>query len=101
MQQPPPPRKDKKKVVDEVWTPERVRSFLHMQPPEGIDPDFHRLRRAYQSMRPDDFEDFVQMFREAGGRFDARGPEGRTLREELQRHRHGAEFLEVLDRLGL
>ena len=41
-----PARKDKKKVVDEVWTPERVKSFLELQAPAGIDPDFHRLRRA-------------------------------------------------------
>ena len=93
-----PPRKDKKTVVDEVWTPERIRGFLDLEPPAGIDRDFHRLRRAYQSMRPDDFEGFVELFRAAGGRFDARGPDGRTLREEIERHRHGAEFLQILDR---
>ena len=26
-----PPRKDKKKAVDEVWTPARVRSFLALR----------------------------------------------------------------------
>ncbi|MCB1632679.1 MAG: PA4642 family protein, partial [Pseudomonadales bacterium] len=50
-------RKEKKKVVDEVWTDERIRRFLHLLPPEGVDCDFHRLRRAYQAMRPEDFED--------------------------------------------
>jgi len=91
-----PPRKDKKKVVDEVWTPERVRSFLDLLPPEGVDADFHRLRRAYQSMRAEDFADFVALFVAAGGRLDARGPEGQTIHDEIARHRHGTPFLEAL-----
>jgi hypothetical protein len=90
-------RKDKKKVIDEVWTPERVRSFLELLPPDGIDPDFHRLRRAYQSMRPEDFEDFVQLFVAAGGNLQARGPEGETLLDDIRRHVHGAPFAEVLE----
>lgn len=93
-----PARKDKKKVIDEVWTPERVRSFLFLEPPDGIDADFHRLRRAYQSMRAEDFEDFVAMFVEAGGNLSARGPEGRTVLEELRTHAHGEPFAEVITR---
>jgi hypothetical protein len=50
-------RKDKQKIVDEVWTEERIRSFLDLQPPAGMDADFHRLQRAYQSMRAEDFAD--------------------------------------------
>jgi hypothetical protein len=92
-----PPRKDKKKVVDEVWTPERVRSFLELLPPEGVDPDYHRIKRAYQSMRAEDFADFVGLFRAAGGRCDARGPDGRTLAEELRSHRHAEGFLRTLE----
>lgn len=92
-------RKDKQKVVDEVWTPERVRSFLELAPPAGQDADFHRLRRAYQSMRTEDFADFIKLFVAAGGRLDARGPEQQTLLEELERHRHGAEFAAILHNL--
>lgn len=92
-----PARKDKKKVVDEVWTPERVESFLHLEPPAGIDADFHRLRRAYQSMRVEDFEDFVDMFAKAGGNLSARGPEGSTLLEELRTHTHGEPFAQVIE----
>ena len=92
-----PPRKDKKKVIDEVWTPERVKSFLELQAPAGLNPDFHRLRRAYQSMRVEDFEDFVEMFVGAGGKLDARGPDGITLLEEIQSHAHGAPFASVIE----
>ena len=93
-----PARKDKKKVVDEVWTPERVRSFLSLEPPAGVDADFHRLRRAYQSMKVEDFEDFIDMFVEAGGKLDARGPEGRTLLEELGTHAHGEPVAAAITR---
>ena len=93
-----PARKDKKKVVDEVWTPERVRSFLELEAPAGADADFHRLRRAYQSMRVEDFEDFVELFVGAGGKVHTRGPEGRTLLEELAHHAHGAPFAAALER---
>lgn len=89
-------RKEKKKVVDEVWTDERIRRFLHLLPPEGVDCDFHRLRRAYQAMRPEDFEDFIALFVAEGGRLDARGPEGQTLLDELARHRHGEPFAAIL-----
>ncbi len=89
-------RKDKQKVVDEVWTPERVRSFLDLTPPEGVDADYHRLVRAYQSMRAEDFADFVALFVAAGGRLEALGPQQQTLLQEVGRHRHGAEFAAIL-----
>ena len=93
-------RKDKQKVVDEVWTAERIRSFLDLQPPAGMDADFHRLQRAYQSMRIEDFADFIKLFVAAGERLDARGPEQQTLLDELERHRHGAAFAEILRAAG-
>ena len=89
-------RKEKQKVIDEVWTPERVRSFLELAPPANRNADFHRLLRAYQSMRIEDFADFIKLFVAAGGKLDARGPEQQTLLEELGRHRHGAEFAAIL-----
>jgi len=93
-------RKDKQKVIDEVWTEERVRGFLALEPPEGVNADFHRLQRAYQSMRAEDFAVFVSMFCEAQGEIGARGPEGQTLLEEISRHRQGAEFAEILREAG-
>ena len=51
-------------------------------------------------MRAEDFEDFVQMFLEAGGRLDARGPEGRTVLDDVRTHAHGAPFVAVLERAG-
>ena len=93
-------KKDKKTIVDEVWTQERVRGFLDLLPPTGVDADFHRLLRAYQSMRSDNFAVFIAMFVAAGGRLDARGPDQQTLLEEVSRHRRGEPFAAILRDAG-
>ena len=94
-------KKDKARVIDEVWTRERVREFLHLEPPEGVDADFHALLRAYQSMRVDDFRLFIEFFHDqAGRRLDATGPDGVTVPEIVQEHRRSAEFAEALRQAG-
>ena len=93
-------KKDKEKVIDEVWTEERIRGFLDLEPPPDLDADFHRLRRAYQSMRAEDFALFLGMFVDAGMKLDARGPDGRTLAEEIARHRLAGPYLEALNDAG-
>ncbi len=89
-------RKDKSKVVDEVWTEERIRSFLDKQAPVGHDPDYHALLTAYRAMRAPDFARFVAMFRAAGRDVAARGPEGATVAEVIARHRQGDPYLAAL-----
>jgi len=93
-------KKDKQKVIDEVWTEERVRGFLDLQPPERFDPDFHRLRRAYQSMRPEDFILFLEMFVAAGMNINALSPEGQTLIAEISGHRMATPFIDALRQAG-
>ena len=39
-------KKDKQKVLDEVWTEDRVKSFLSVRPHDGSDEDFHMLLKA-------------------------------------------------------
>jgi len=36
-------KKDKKKVLGEYFSDERIKSFLQFSPPDGTDPDFHVL----------------------------------------------------------
>ncbi len=91
-------RKDKAKVIDEVWTEERVQEFLHLQPPEGQDADFHILLRSYQSMRADDFRKLVRFFSAAGRNLNALGPEGRTVLEIVATHRNSGEYADILRR---
>jgi hypothetical protein len=88
---------DKPKVVDEVWDDARVRQFLRVEPPNGVDRDFHRLLMAYRGMRPDDFGRFLAFFVADGGALDARDPSGRRLHEVIAPHRHGGPFLERLE----
>ena len=91
-------RPDKKAIVDEVWDDARIEGFLHKPPlGEGENPDFSILVYAYRSMRVDDFARFLPLYLAAGKRLDARGSDGKTLRELLAGHRHGQPFIKVLD----
>ncbi len=93
-------RKDKQKVLDEVWTEDRVKSFLSYEPLAGTDPDFHALLKAYQSMRASDFDLFVTFFKAQSRNINATNPDGQSVLDIVNTHRHGAEFAEVLRRAG-
>ena len=89
-------KKDKQKVLDEVWTEERVRSFLEVRSHDGNSDDFHMLLKAYQSMRASDFELFVQFFLDQGRDLSAPGLDGRTVLDIIGEHRQGSEYAEIL-----
>jgi len=93
-------KKDKEKVLDEVWTEDRVKSFLEIRPHDGGNEDFHMLLKAYQSMRASDFELFVTFFREENRDINATGREGRTVLEIVGEHRHGADYADILRAAG-
>jgi hypothetical protein len=93
-------KKDKQKVLDEVWTEERVRSFLDVRPHDGSDENFHMLLKAYQSMRPSDFELFIEFFREQNRDINARDREGRSVYDIVSGHRRGAPYAAVLKAAG-
>lgn len=89
-------KKDKEKVLDEVWTTDRVKAFLAVQPAANIDADFHALLKAYQAMRLENFIEFVAFFVEAGRDINAQDPQGNTLLSIVSEHRHGKPYAEVL-----
>lgn len=93
-------RKDKAKVLDEVWTEERIRGFLELEPARGVDPDFHTLLRAYQQMRSDDFEIFIDLFIGRGRNINATNERGETLRTIVSQHRNSTDFVTILERAG-
>ena len=93
-------KKDKQKVIDAVWTEEHIRSFLDLQPVEGLDPDFHTLLQAYHSMRADAFEQFIGMFCTAQRNLNAVGPDGETVLQITQQHRHGIPYASILSKAG-
>ena len=93
-------KKDKQKVLDEVWTEDRVRSFLDSKSYDGTDENFHMLLKAYQSMRASDFELFVGFFVEQGRDLNATDKSGRTVVEVVSTHRHGGPYAEILRAAG-
>lgn len=93
-------KKDKKQVIDEVWTEDHVRSFLNVRSYDGTDENFHMLLKAYQSMRVSDFELFVGFFLEEGRDLNATDRRGRTVLDIINTHRHGGEYAAILRNAG-
>ena len=92
---------DKPKVVDEVWDEARIRSFLHRDAPaDHTASDYYVLLRAYQGMRPGDFAQFIAYFVAEGHDVNAPDARGQSIAAFIARHRHGAEFLTVLEAAG-
>ena len=89
-------KKDKKQVVGEVFDEDRLRTFLDIQPPAGVDADYHVLEKAYRGMGADNFATFVELFAAAGRNLQARNPAGQTLAEVIAGHRHAEPYLEAL-----
>ena len=93
-------RKDKPKVIDEVWTDERVRSFLQVKAYDGEAHDFHALLKAYQSMRSEDFAKFLGYFVGAGRDLNCRNRRGETVLSIVEEHRKGGLYADALRAAG-
>ena len=93
-------KKDKEKVLDEVWTEERVKSFLKVRPHDEVEEDFHMLLKAYQSMRAEDFAKFVDFFTADGRSVNSRGAEGQTVLSIVDQHRRSGEYSDILRKAG-
>ena len=89
-------KKDKKQVIGEVFDEDRLRTFLDVQPPAGVDADYHVLEHAYRGMGAENFATFVELFVAAGRDLQARTPAGQTLAEVIAGHRHAEPYLEAL-----
>jgi hypothetical protein len=91
-------KKDKEKVIDPVWGEERIREFLDLLPPAGENADFHKLLKAYQSMRAEDFETFVDFFVTAKGDLHAKNIEGKTVSDIISSHRYCQPYIESINK---
>lgn len=92
--------KDKKKILGEVFTEERIKGFLQHQAPNGVNPDFHLLEKAYRGMKAENFATFVELFIAEGRDINASAPNGQSLMQQLQGHRHAADYLTILTQHG-
>lgn len=93
-------KKDKEKVLDEVWTEDRVRSFLDLEPYDEVDADYYVLDKAYHAMRAEDFRLFVDFFVAAGRNINARNDQGHTLLRRIEQHRESGDYAEVMRTAG-
>ena len=93
-------RKDKEKVLDEVWTEDRVRGFLEVKSHDGTSEDFHMLLKAYQSMRAEDFGKFIGFFKADGRDLNATNPEGQTVLAIVREHAKSGEYASLLEAAG-
>ena len=89
-------KKDKEKVLDEVWTIDRVRSFLDLSAPADIDADYHVLYNAYKNMRLENFEQFLQFYQEAGRNFAVTDSNGKALIDLIKEHKKSAAYADAL-----
>lgn len=90
-------KKDKEKVLDEVWTEDRVREFLDVRAPAGANEDHHMLLKAYQSMRSEHFDMFIDMFLAENRDLNAQDKAGRTVLSYIKEHRNSADYVKALE----
>lgn len=93
-------KKDKAKVLGEHFDDERIKGFLNVEVHGSVSRDYCALERAYRGMKADNFATFVQFFIDAGMDINAPGPEGKTLLQQVQSHRHGSEYAAALIAAG-
>jgi hypothetical protein len=93
-------KKDKEKVLDEVWTQDRVKDFLNVKPADDIEADFHVMLKAYQSMRLENFEEFVGFFKAEGRDLNATNPKGQTALSIIKQHNKSGAYVEILEKQG-
>ncbi|MEX0619241.1 MAG: PA4642 family protein [Pseudohongiellaceae bacterium] len=92
-------RRDKPETRDEIWSDERVKDFLNIQPPKNMPADYAVLLKAYRSMTPELFARFIPFFVEAGRDLDARF-ENMTILGIVSGHRRSGDYVRVLEEAG-
>jgi len=93
-------KKDKQKVLGEVFSDERIKTFLDYDAYGDIDPDFHVLEKAYRGMKADNFATFLTFFNEAGKNINATNPQGDTFLATIADHQKADEYIHALKDAG-
>ncbi|HRH75771.1 MAG TPA: PA4642 family protein [Cellvibrionaceae bacterium] len=93
-------KKDKKKILVETFSDERVKGFLNGTPPAGVSEDYYLLERAYRGMNEENFATFIRFFVEADKDLNAKNPQGLTIAQVIAQHRNGGEYLDALKGAG-
>jgi ankyrin repeat protein len=89
-------KKDKQKGLGEHFDDARIKTFLDYEAYGDINPDFHRLERAYRGMIAENFATFVQFFVEAGFDINAKSQEGLSFLQTIKNHRQADDYITAL-----
>ena len=92
-------KKDKKAVIDEVITDALLEQFFALQPPQGVESDYHILERAYRGLTAPDFARFIDLFVARKHNLNAAGPQG-TMLQVISTHRKGGDYAQALKNAG-
>ena len=85
---------------DEIWSAERVRTFLNMKAPDGVPRDYHLLLKAYRGMLPETFERFLKFFVAEGHDVNIRLEDGSTILDHVSQHRKSGDYVRTLEAAG-
>ncbi|GAB3370285.1 PA4642 family protein [Azotobacter armeniacus] len=89
-------KKDKKQVIGEEISEEKIRLFLDIEPADATPPALHKLIKAYRGLRVDDFERFVGFFVEAGYDLSAQDVQGRDFIALIQDQRLAKPYIDIV-----
>jgi hypothetical protein len=89
-------RKDKKQVIGEEISDDKIKLFLAVEPADDTPPSLHKLVKAYRGLRADDFERFVGFFVEAGYDLDIRNEAGQDFIDLIRDHRKAEPYVDAV-----
>ncbi len=81
---------------DEEWSDERIKTFLEIEPPEGVPASYNMLLKAYRGMTAELFARFIPFYLEAGHDINVTLDDGSTFLDLVSQHRKSTEYAEVL-----
>lgn len=90
-------RKDKKQIIGEPMTDEQVKSFLNAEPAANIAAPLHKLIRAYHSLRIEDFERFLNFFKEQGLSLDCKNDQGKNFADLIADQRLAKPYINAFE----
>lgn len=89
-------RPDKKEVLGETFTDEKLKLFFDYKPYDNTAEDFHILLKAYRGLPVEAFERFLELFIAAGRNPQAKNTEGLSFLETIQPHNQQQVYAKVL-----
>ena len=85
---------------NEEWSDERLKTFLALEPPEGVPADYAVLLKAYRGMTAELFARFIPLFVAEGRDVNAALKDGSTILDHISQHRRSGDYVAALEQAG-